>query len=299
MYDEESSTKPEGGWREKWQRYNGSDWLFVLVVWGAVGLVDMTTSNHHRFILSATDPAISYPYVDSQVPVWLLAFLALGVPVIFAITIYIMFRRRTKDSSDRDALTQELHLFLLGMFMSLALTMLFTDIIKKMVGRPRPNFVAYCQFENGSCAATKNAIGDAYSSFPSGHSSFAFSALGYVSLYLFMVLPRMFAQRQRVVEPYPFWLLFICFAPLALASWIAMTRIVDYWHNTDDVVCGSILGFAFTVMISKWKFHTSMWKAVPTPARRPSSECQPAEDIPASPYEQMERGERVGPSRLN
>jgi hypothetical protein len=53
----------------------------------------------------------------------------------------------------------------------------------------------------------------------------------------------------------------LCLAPLLLATWIGMTRIVDYYHNYDDVSVGAIIGFSITLLT----FHTHvswLWIAV-------------------------------------
>lgn len=47
------------------------------------------------------------------------------------------------------------------------------------------------------------------------------------------------------------WLWILCYAPLFLAGWCALTRITDYYHRTIDVVAGTVLGST----IAFWTFH--------------------------------------------
>ena len=78
-------------------------------------------------------------------------------------------------------------------------------------------------------------LNDGWRSFPSGHSSFAFSGLGYLTLFLagqmHTLRPR--ADLARVL---------ITFAPVIGAMLIAMSRMADYRHDVYDVSVGSILG---------------------------------------------------------
>ena len=86
------------------------------------------------------------------------------------------------------------HVTILGLFISIGLTIVLTDIVKNAVGRPRPDLIARCKPETntpkhilvtvGVCTETNpHTLHDGWRSFPSGHSSFAFSGLGYLAVY--------------------------------------------------------------------------------------------------------------------
>ena len=73
------------------------------------------------------------------------------------------------------------------------LTTFLTDVVKNSVGRPRPDLIARCKPKDGtpehtlitigSCTETDHhVLHDGWRSFPSGHSSLAFSGLGYLAL---------------------------------------------------------------------------------------------------------------------
>lgn len=85
---------------------------------------------------------------------------------------------------------------ILGFLVALMLTSLLTDIIKNAVGRPRPDLISRCIPKKGTpenklvawtvCTQTsQHILQEGWRSFPSGHSSFSFSGLGYLSLLVF------------------------------------------------------------------------------------------------------------------
>jgi diacylglycerol diphosphate phosphatase / phosphatidate phosphatase len=87
----------------------------------------------------------------------------------------------------------ECHVTILGFMISLILSSFLTDVVKNSVGRPRPDLIARCKPEKDTpelvlvtvdiCTETDHHIlHDGWRSFPSGHSSFAFSGLGYLAL---------------------------------------------------------------------------------------------------------------------
>lgn len=138
------------------------------------------------------------------------------------------------------------HVTILGFIISLFFTYLLTAIVKKAVGRPRPDFISRCKPELGTpehdlvsiavCTQTDfHILNDGFRSFPSGHSSWAFSGLGYLSLFLAGQMhsfrPR--ADLARVL---------LSLAPLVGATLVAMSRVADYRHDIYDVTSGSLLG---------------------------------------------------------
>jgi diacylglycerol diphosphate phosphatase/phosphatidate phosphatase len=89
--------------------------------------------------------------------------------------------------------THKAHVTILGLLTTLALSSFLTDIIKNAVGRPRPDLIARCKPDETTspyvlvtfsvCTQTNRRIlEEGWRSFPSGHSSFAFGGLGYLSL---------------------------------------------------------------------------------------------------------------------
>ena len=138
------------------------------------------------------------------------------------------------------------HVTILGWFISLILTLFITDIVKNAVGRPRPDLIERCKPEKGTpdhtlvtfevCTQQNHHIlHDGWRSFPSGHSSFAFSGLGYLALF-FAGQCHVFRPRTDLAR------VLLALAPLLGAALIAISRCEDYRHDVYDVTTGSSLG---------------------------------------------------------
>ncbi|KAK6639660.1 hypothetical protein RUM43_007933 [Polyplax serrata] len=78
----------------------------------------------------------------------------------------------------------------LTLTLSIGLNGAITNVVKVIVGRPRPDFYYRC-FPTGDgnpylqdCTGNLTEINEGLKSFPSGHSSIAFASLGFLSLYI-------------------------------------------------------------------------------------------------------------------
>ncbi|KJF60168.1 PAP2 domain-containing protein, variant 2 [Coccidioides immitis RS] len=148
------------------------------------------------------------------------------------------------------------------------------DVVKNAVGRPRPDLISRCKPEKGTPAHTlvsfnvcletdHHILHEGWRSFPSGHSSFAFGGLGYLSLF--------FAGQLHVFRPRSGLARFLFSgAPLLGALMIAMSRLADYRHDVYDVTVGSLLGL-FTAYFTYRRYYPSL-KSIDcdTPYSRPS-----------------------------
>lgn len=143
------------------------------------------------------------------------------------------------------------------------LTLFLTDVVKNAVGRPRPDLIARCKPAVGTpgnelvdwhvCTEERHhVLHDGWRSFPSGHSSFAFSGLGYLALFL---AGQMHVFRPRV----DLARVLISLAPLVGAALIAVSRLEDYRHDVGDVTCGSLLGL-FISYFTYRRYYPSLRK---------------------------------------
>ena len=139
------------------------------------------------------------------------------------------------------------HVTILGLAITIILTCFLTDLFKDAIGRPRPDLIARCSPDLSAprntlvtvdvCTETQHhLLHDGWRSFPSGHSSFAFAGLGYLSMFL--------ASQTHALQPRSsLAVVLLCLAPLVGAALIAISRLEDYRHDVFDVTVGSLLGF--------------------------------------------------------
>ncbi|XP_076467429.1 phospholipid phosphatase 5-like isoform X2 [Babylonia areolata] len=136
-----------------------------------------------------------------------------------------------------------------GVTLSIYVTGCITNIVKLLVGRPRPDFLSRCypeglpdhmDFTQGvsrmSCPGNEQLVLNGMKSFPSAHASLSFSSLGFVALYVggkLRVFNRGRGQGWRFVS-------FV--VPLMWALVIGVSRTSDYHHHWQDVTVGSIIG---------------------------------------------------------
>lgn len=213
-----------------------------------------------------------------------------GLDLLYVVLLPILFL--TAYNTIARAPSHTHHVTLLGLSISLALTVVLTDLIKNSVGRPRPDLLARCLplptaphntlVTIDVCTQTNHhRLHDGWRSFPSGHSSFSFAGLGYVSLFLAGQM-RVFAHgpntntagehTEKLVRGDLVRSL-VCLGPLLGALMIAISRCQDYRHDVYDVCVGSLLGYTVTY----WSYRR-YWP------RLSSSLC--AEPYPGPPMEQ-------------
>ncbi|KAJ5771573.1 hypothetical protein N7520_002102 [Penicillium odoratum] len=175
----------------------------------------------------------------------------------------------------------------MGLGVALAGVWMSTQGLKVLIGKPRPDLLARCnpnlddittyivgglgQKLEGAASLVSYKICqdqsslvtvDGFSSFPSGHSSFSFAGLGYLTLWLcakfsvgFPYLPSYPVEgethsdesssvRTRGAAP-PVPLMVIAFVPTATAFFIASSRWFNYRHHGFDIIFGSLMGMVF------------------------------------------------------
>ncbi|KAJ4822397.1 putative lipid phosphate phosphatase 3, chloroplastic [Turnera subulata] len=208
------------------------DWLILLLLVVLVAILNIIHP-FYRFVGKDMMTDLRYPLKSNTVPVWAVPIYAMLLPVVIFLIVY--FRRRD---------IYDLHHAILGLLFSVLVTAVITDAIKDAVGRPRPDFFWRCfpdgkdvydQLGNVICHGDKNVIKEGHKSFPSGHTSWSFAGLGFLSLYLSGKL-QAFDRRGHIAK------LCIIFLPLLTASLVGISRVDDYWHHWQDVFAGGLLG---------------------------------------------------------
>lgn len=208
------------------------DWLILMLLF----LIEAFLYEIHpfyRFVGKDMMSDLKYPLKSNTVPVWAVPIYSVLLPI--AIFLIVYFRRRD---------VYDLHHAILGLLFSVLVTAVITDAIKDAVGRPRPDFFWRC-FPDGKdvydtlgnvvCHGDKIVIKEGHKSFPSGHTSWSFAGLGFLSLYLSGKI-KVFDRRGHVAK------LCLVFLPLLVASLVGVSRVDDYWHHWQDVFAGGLLG---------------------------------------------------------
>jgi phosphatidate phosphatase len=250
--------------------------VLAVLIW-----VSDTFQNHTERFFVERDPALSYPLVPCEVGAKGVIVIAMLMPsAILAVLQASGFFQSVP--AKRTSLFSRIFSLQGPFWLAMALQYAVLVIMKKFVGRLRPNFFAMCDYQGYRAAAAgdhdamerylsathpgkighgtscNSSISDTHLSFPSGHSSVAFSGLGFLALCLFSIAKRKGASRAVQNS--------VLLVPLAVAIWIGSTRIRCYRHNTDDVAVGALIG----LVSAKWIFSRYV-----TPFTMPSSLIAP------------------------
>jgi len=177
------------------------------------------------------------PPTESYVPTTILWPLVFVTPIV--VIVFTFFANRDKIDFCQATLAVTLALGFNGVL---------TDVVKLIVGRPRPDFYWRC-FPDGrgntefQCTGNPSVVKDGRKSFPSGHSSFAFASFGFVALYSAGKL-HTFGLAGKGQS----WKLCIFLFTMGTALAIALSRTCDYHHHWQDVAVGSAIGFSITYL---------------------------------------------------
>lgn len=185
----------------------------------------------------------------------------------------------------------------LSFAIAVCLSSFLTDIIKNAVGRPRPDLLDRCQPAAGTkpnvlvtvdvCTAPDgHALQDGWRSFPSGHSSFSFAGLGFLSLFLAGQLHVFrYAAGGRDLSR-----ALLCLFPLIGAAMIAISRCEDYRHDVYDVCVGSALGMT----VAYWSYRRH-WPSLSSPNCHEPYPPPGAEDADAPTWQRVRDEEEAEP----
>ncbi|KAL8925969.1 MAG: hypothetical protein Q9172_001972 [Xanthocarpia lactea] len=199
------------------------DWFVILAI-AAVGAGFWRVTPYHR-PFTLVDPSIAFPYVEHETfSIGVLAVLALifpGVTIFLVSMIFVPGPSGLTWAPFGPTLRRklwELHTGWIGLALTLALSFMFTQGMRNLFGKPRPDLLSRCDpdYENQAdyalggfpqvlnglylvsstiCRQTdKTILNEGFASFPSGHASYGLAGLFYLALYL--------ASKLSVTVPY-------------------------------------------------------------------------------------------------
>ncbi|KEY63937.1 hypothetical protein S7711_10300 [Stachybotrys chartarum IBT 7711] len=195
------------------------DWIVLAIVAALAGVIATRRPHHRPFALD--DQQISQ---QQAVPLYLLLILCIVVPiVIIPVVVLVLVPGRAVSSHGPRSHTWawklwETHVGWLGLALSLVTVWFFTEAMKNLLGKPRPDLLDRCdpdldaasdyivgglsvQSDTGRLYSVEicqqsntDRLADGFRSFPSGHSSASAAGLIYLSLFL--------ASKFGVMFPY-------------------------------------------------------------------------------------------------
>jgi len=206
------------------------------------------------------DPSLSYPYNEDTVSGTALVLIGVIGPLFFVIFTQLLLRN-SKFTHLFDDKLKDIHLSVIVLGEILAASFFCSNAIKVFVGRLRPDFYAYCDYQGyrealesgnftsylaltdptriGDFANCREDASDARLSFPSDHSSISFCGLTYMAFFLVRVITLINFKHHSVGMLLSF---FSALVPTFSAALVAATRVVDYKHNVEDTIWGAMIG---------------------------------------------------------
>ncbi|KAI0339631.1 lipid phosphate phosphatase 1 [Trametopsis cervina] len=217
-----------------YDRSYGLDWAMATVAWVIAHWIKFLPPYERDF--STDDPLISHKHRPNQISGNMNMIVAICVPVFVVLAIGML-----------RASAIHMHHGLLSLYCGSGFTALLTEFLKNRVGRLRPDFLSRCKWKSAlkACSGDLEKVQDGRRSFPSGHSSEAWAGMTFLSLFLAGVTGAWLLSHTappRAITSSRIARLCLTLAPIAYATWVAVSRIEDYRHHKEDVLVGSLLG---------------------------------------------------------
>jgi len=267
-----------------------TDWIVLIIIMALMGLSSLIHPFERQFELD--DATISHPHKGDTITMMVLVVvgLAICVVVITGIQYY------KKD------LKYNYHQAIIGLCLAFSITTLFSHVIKNMVGRYRPDFISVCDvdwakveeqysyyynisstkgenfgprnlFNTTICKTPREELFEERRSFPSGHSSFGFSIMIYLALYIA-------GQIHLLDKKSHIWKYFVVSLPVLLGIVVPLTRVFDYRHHWQDVTVGSIIGIIFGILTYYYYYPSLRSPNCDIPYQRYKNDTQPVSNKP-------------------
>ena len=260
--------------------------LIILVV-----LLEKEAIPVHRQGFFCNDNSIKFPYQKEEtVPGKWMFGINYGLSIILYLIGETCFYRQSPHNENQNEevstprksncqLLKRISKLIFSLTWCMAATLMITSVIKSTVGSLRPHFMDVCtpnvdctQYSNDiyvlnyTCQANKDhesqkIVEEARRSFPSGHSSFSAAVMGFNILYIQLRYKFSFfwvnCNRNFILDASAAYLrLFLQILSIGVACFIAMSRVMDYYHHMVDVIAGFLLGTIIGLLVGQ---HCMKW----------------------------------------
>lgn len=231
-----------------------SEWVSVFLIgWVAPSAIQVFLRPYARPV-DLKDTAFTKPLVPDLVPSFAVLVASYAIPMITVLGLEVFFVLRRPRGQHKPVFP--LVELTLSLFEANGLTVLVTNIVKTVAGRPRPHFAAVCGSYLASppapaftCSGTQLAVDEARRSFPSGHSSLSMSAGVFTACYLAETLRSSSGGTGGGRGRWRVWMGLVIALPLLMAAGVAVSRTIDYHHHWSDIVAGATLGGGLAIAL--------------------------------------------------
>ncbi|KAH7099640.1 phosphatidic acid phosphatase type 2/haloperoxidase [Auriculariales sp. MPI-PUGE-AT-0066] len=222
-------------------RHSALDWILAGAMYGVFNYLGGGGRQGFRRRFDINDTSIQFPFAEKErVTTTQLYLISLAAPAVIILVVSVI--ARTRSFADTNA-------GLLSLALAFSMTNSVTNIIKVLVGRPRPDMLDRCKPIAGAvnaaivglstsdiCTQTDmKRLNEGFRSFPSGHSSLSATGMTVLALFLAAKL----TLYPSIGSGVKAWL---CVVPLVSAALVAVSRTMDYRHHATDVLSGAFLG---------------------------------------------------------
>ena len=213
-------------------KYSIIDWILAIISYILGKTIENSSFDNSFNPFLNTE--INYPLKTETISYNILVIFMYILGGFIVLGLWLLFRRDFTISK-----------LLSSYYCSITFTLFVSSVIKKIVGRPRPDTIALCggdgSYQQCATVLTSQLLADQFKSFPSGHSAESMASAIFISLLLSELWSSgsMFSAIMKIVPI--FWSIFI-----------GISRIWDHAHHIDDVLAGYLLG----ALIGSIVFHT-------------------------------------------
>ena len=251
-----------------WKTFLFIEILIRTILYFSVKILKSNVAPFQRIILREDWHYYLFPYRSDSIPYGTLSILTgktyggyfTGIAPMFSMILALFlnlryFNKKVRAGKKWRFLMLDVYDFIMAYTLSHILCTLLTYFVKLIYGRPRPFFFNVCfpeiDLRNQTAVNLKLDDIDIFNltcsdqtaqvrgrkSFPSGHTSIAFSQLILIAFYIWGKF-QAFSKTGKGKS----WRFLISWPFILTAVYVGLSRTRDYKHHTEDVIAGALLG---------------------------------------------------------